>query len=878
MPAYRAGTDTVTLITAHQNMDFDALASMVAASKLYAGSTLYMPWGYEGAVKRFMTLFKHKYPLKNNPDLEKVERVVFVDRLPRTLPQVLLDAINTQKPEIIIYSHHAGQESLPGHKVKKTEFPYGSCAAGLVEELMEKGIEITPDEALLYLLGIHTDTGSFSYISTTPADIRIAAGLYEKNINMKLFSSFLNEEFDAPQVKLFNRLMKNMQQFEVKGHKIIITYARFKQHISHLSDVTEQMARVNSADAIISVAQMENKIFLTGRSASPNIDIRPILQEFKGGGHKSAAAAVVQVKKGVTIKNIKDRVYEGFINAVQERYTVADLMSSPVRAIPPTLTINEAYKVVIRFNNNGLPVVKEDRLMGFITKEDLEKGMQHNLGSIPVSGYMSTKVITVSEETPVPEAQRLMLKYNIGHLPVVKGDTLTGIVTRTDLLNYLYNESPVKKQKIVFRESGLNVAAEMEQKLEPETFKFIRDIGAYADEFGVDVYLVGGIVRDLFLKVKDLDIDITVEGDGMEFARFLADKLKGSYKAFDRFKTAKVFLEGGRRIDVTSARAEFYEYPAALPEIEFTAIRYDLYRRDFTINALAIQINRSSFGRFIDYFDGYEDLKNGVIKTLYNMSFIDDPTRILRAVRFEQRLGFKFEENTARFIRETLKYNIFESMPGERIRDEILILLDEEVPLKPIKRLDTLGVLEKIHPALELTERAEALFRKSSRFMEKHIIAEAAGDYDRPLVYMLLLTSDMKEPEALEVMQRLKAKNSWIKTAAAVRTHEKKIHQTLEKKTSSASAVHAALKHLSYEALIYLAIASESEASVKRIEEFITKLKGIKPRVTGADLKKMGMKPGPVFSEILEAVSEAKLNGGLSTKKEEMDFVKKNYL
>lgn len=878
MHALPAGTDNVTIITAHQNMDFDALASMVAASKLYPGSLLYMPWGYEGAVKRFMTLFKHKYPLKNNFDAEKLDRVVFVDRLPKTLPQPLVDAINAQKPEILIYSHHSGQESLPGHKVRKTEFPYGSCAAGLVEELMEKGIEITTDEALLYLLGIHTDTGSFSYINTSPADIRVAAKLYEKNINMKIFSSFLNEEFEAPQVQLFNRLMKNMQQFEVKGHRIIITYARFKQHISHLNDVTEQMARVNSADAIISVVHMENKIFLTGRSSGPSIDIRPILEEFKGGGHKSAAAAVVQVKKGVTIKNIKDRVYEGFIKAVQERYTVADLMSSPVRAIPPSLTINEAYRVVIRFNNNGLPVVKDDRLMGFITKEDLEKGMQHNLGAIPVSGYMSTRVITVSEETPVREAQRLMLKYNIGHLPVVRGDTLTGIVTRTDLLNYLYNESPVKKEKIVFRESGLNVAAEMERKLEPEIYRFIRDIGAYADEFGTGVYLVGGIVRDLFLNVKDLDIDITVEGDGMEFARFLADRLNGSCKVFDRFKTAKVFLQGGRCIDVTSARAEFYEYPAALPEIEFTPIRYDLYRRDFTINAMAIQINRSSFGRFIDYFDGYEDLKKGIIKTLYNMSFIDDPTRILRAVRFEQRLGFKFEENTARFIRETLKYNIFESMPGERIRDEIIILLKEDVPLKAIKRLDTLGVLEKVHAALELTERSELLFRKSSRFMEKHIIAEAAGDYDRPLVYMLILTSGMKEADALCVMQRLKSKNSWMKTVLAVKKHEKKIYQLLGKKGASSAAVHAALNHLSYEALIYLAIASENEAAVKKIEEFITKLKGIKPHITGGDLKKLGIKPGPVFGEIMAAVAEAKINGTLDSKKDEMDFVRKNYL
>ncbi|HRU39236.1 MAG TPA: CBS domain-containing protein, partial [Candidatus Goldiibacteriota bacterium] len=683
----------------------------------------------------------------------------------------------------------------------------------------------------------------------------------------KMVSDFLREGLDGGQAKLFGRLMKNAQTADLKGFKAIVTYARMNEYIKGAAEAASRLMEINGADAIISIAQMGNRIFISGRSNDQKIDVRKAIAEFGGGGHRTAAAAVIQVKKGVTIKSVKDRVYENLISGASERYTVRDIMSSPVRAIAPSLTMEDAYKICIRFNNNGLPVIKDGKLAGFITKEDIEKGIRHRLGTIPVSGYMSTNVITADIDMPIPKAQEIMLKNNIGHLPVVDGGVLKGIVTRSDILAYLYEEKPLKKDRIVFEEKDINMSSLMAEKLPPDIFELVRKIGVFADAKGIQAYLVGGMVRDMFLGARDVDVDITVEGDGMEFAKFLADRMGGSFKGFERFKTGKVFLKDGRRIDVTSARAEFYEFPAALPEIEFTPIRYDLFRRDFTINAMAICVNARSFGRFIDYFNGYGDLKEGVIRTLYNMSFIDDPTRILRAIRFEVRHGFKIEENTLRFIKETLKYNVFDNLPGERIMDELFLIFGESNPVKMLRRADSLGVLEKINPGLYVTERSDGTQKRA----EKLLLEKEFKDADRRLVYFLVMCDSLKEDAAQKLIARLKASKRISRALMNVKKAADAAHE-LDSEIKK-SRLHSILKNMGTEELCCL--AALSAASEKNIKTYMREHKSVSLSIGGRDLKKLGLSPGPRYREILEKVAEAKIDGKVRTKEEEKEMARK---
>src|ERR1035437_1584639 len=273
----------------------------------------------------------------------------------------------------------------------------------------------------------------------------------------------------------------------------------------------------------------------------------------------------------------------------------------------------------------------------------------------------------------------------------------------------------------------LQMQKAMRSVLDGSTYVLVGKIGVFADKQGIKACIVGGMVRDIFLKRKTVDIDVVVLGDGMKFARLLADELHGAYKGFEKFKTAKIFLKNGR-IDISSARSETYEKPAALPNVVLSGINEDLFRRDFTINSMAVSINREDFGELFDPFGGVSDLKKKILKTMHDKSFIDDPTRILRAVRFETRLGFKMEKRTLKLIHETLKRNIFDNLSGERIREELFIMFGEPSPLKAMLRLDSLGVLKKLSHGIRIDATAIRMFKNisASRSMTAGYGADAA--------------------------------------------------------------------------------------------------------------------------------------------------------
>jgi len=861
------------LITSHPNTDFDGLASMVAASKLYENSVMYMPWTLSPVVKKFHTLFKYRYSLSRDKDVDfnKIQSVVIVDAMPRVLPFGLKDVILNKKVKVCVYTHHPTDEKTDIPDAEVINIKYGACTTYFVEQLINKNVEINQDDALLFLLGIYSDTGNFLYPNTTPDDLKIASFLHGRQINNQLLVDLIQNNFETQQTQLLNRLLKNLQIYNIKGFRIIISFAKVKEYISQLSDITTQILAINGGDAIVTIAQMQNKIFLTARSKNEKINVKKLLDKYNGGGHRTAASAIVHIKKGVSIKKIRDEIYRDLNECVEDKFRVRDIMSSPVRAVSPSLSMEEAYKICIRFNNNGLPVVKDGKLTGFITKQDIEKGILHKLGHIPVSGYMTKNVITISPDTHINEAQRLMLEKNIGHLPVVENGVLIGILTRTDVLSYLYEDNLLKKERVVFKENDVNIKEIMEKQLLPEMYELIKKIGEYADEYKINAYLVGGLVRDIFLKQKDIDVDITVEGDGIKFAKFLADKFNGTFQGFERFKTGKVFLKNKKVIDVTSARAEFYEFPAALPEIEFTPVRYDLFRRDFTINAMAIKINKNEFGKFIDYFDGFNDLKNGIIRTLYNMSFIDDPTRILRAIRFEQRFNFNIEENTLRFIKETLRYNIFNNLPGERLRDELLLVFNEEKVFNILTRMQELGVIEKINNNLTIDEKTGKMFDRVAALINDPLFKNV----DKDCIHFMIFMRSLDAKSAEQLCADLKLKNKWKDAIVQLKQNETKVLKELSDIKSDKSKIFMNLKKLKMEVLFYFALQDDDGVVLNNVKEFISTIKNIRVFLTGEDLKNFGIKQGPVYREILDKLLKEKIDGRIKTREQEINFVKK---
>lgn len=224
----------------------------------------------------------------------------------------------------------------------------------------------------------------------------------------------------------------------------------------------------------------------------------------------------------------------------------------------------------------------------------------------------------------------------------------------------------------------------------------LKDVGACAEDMGVSAYAVGGLIRDLFLQRETLDADVSVEGDGVAFASQFAAVHRASLTIYRRFKTARLVLPSGVKIDVATARTERYEHPAALPVVKPGSIEDDLFRRDFSINTLAACLNPDHFGDLLDSFGAMRDIEAGLIRVLHDRSFIDDPTRIFRALRFEQRFGFTLEEKTERYMEQAVSARLVERLSDHRIATELRLILKEQEPLPVIRRLEKVDVLPSV--------------------------------------------------------------------------------------------------------------------------------------------------------------------------------------
>jgi len=400
---------------------------------------------------------------------------------------------------------------------------------------------------------------------------------------------------------------------------------------------------------------------------------------------------------------------------------------------------------------------------------------------------------------------------------------------------------------------------------------------AVSRELGVPVYLVGGLVRDLVLGRENRDLDLVVEGDGIAFARRLAEVLGGRVREHREFLTAVVIDAEGFHLDVATARSEFYRAPAALPEVATSAIRQDLYRRDFTINTLAIRLGPDRRPALIDHFGGRDDLEAGVLRVLHSMSFIDDPTRVLRAVRLEQRLGFRMSPETLRLVEVAREEGVFARLSGSRLREELVLLLDDpQMALPGIERLAGLGLLGELHPELRLGEA------------ERRTLWAAVGAWDwyriqgleQPPValwrlLLAALTAGLDEPGRRALADRLQLVGANRRALVDGAERRRRVRALLAGDPAP-HAVAAALEQTSGEDLLLLLAEGEpcERSSVRR---YLRELRGFELAIRGADLVAAGVPPGPAIGEALRRTREARLDGVIGAG-EELAFAREQAL
>src|SRR5437867_9476175 len=309
--------------------------------------------------------------------------------------------------------------------------------------------------------------------------------------------------------------------------------------------------------------------------------------------------------------------------------------------------------------------------------------------------------------------------------------------------------------KPVIPQGHPNLRALMRRRLPAKIFKRLQEIGRLADATSVSADLVGGLVRDLLLGYTNLDVDITVEGDGMIFARHLADRYGAGLMIFDRFATALVVFPDGFKLDVATARRESYARPTALPTVKPSSIKDDLYRRYFTINTLAIRLNASRFGELVDSYGGQRDLERKVIRVLHDRSFEDDPTRVFRAIRFEQRFGFHIEEHTLTLLKAAAASDLVRRLSGPRLRNEVMRLVSEQSPTRTIRRMAEFDLLRFLHTDLALTSHLAGLLGEIGKSLAWWTKRFPRRPLDRALVYSIGLMDDLSASATDAVAKRL---------------------------------------------------------------------------------------------------------------------------
>jgi len=874
----------VTVITTHVNADFDALASMLAAQKLYPDALVIFPGSQEKNLKNFfinsMAYLFNMVDI-NGIDFDSITRLVLVDTRQTRRIGKLADLLDKPGIDIHIYDHHPSTENDIKGQIE-IHGQTGANATILIEIIREKEIRISPDEATIMCLGIYEDTGSFTFPSTTERDFLAAAYLLSRGANLNVVSDLIAREFSPEQVVLLNDMIQAVTRYYINGIEVVVTSVTMEKYMPDFAFLVQKMVKMENLDAIFAIARMENKIYVIARSRINEVDVGAILANLGGGGHPYAAAASI---KGKTLAQTETRLVEILYEKIRASRQAKDLMSSPAISINPEVSCKKARNIITRYNLNALLVTEKingtEKLCGYITRQVIEKTLYHKLDRVQVKDYMTTEVATVGPNADLIEIQKKIIDNKQRILPVVEDETIAGVITRTDLLNILVRRSqPLADEapdpgKEPPHAHTRNVIRFMKERLSADLIKNLQKIGEAADEIGSGAYVVGGFVRDLFLYRRDEDIDIVIEGDGIAFAKKYAQIVGARIHTHEKFGTAVIIFPDGFKIDVASARMEYYKFPAALPVVEMSSIKLDLYRRDFTINTLAIQLNSDKFGMLIDFFSARRDLKEKIIRVLHNLSFVEDPTRVFRAIRFEQRFEFTIGKLTASLIANAISMDFFRELSGKRVFAELRLILKEENPVAAIRRLNDFDLLKMIHPSIKLDADLPATLNAAKKVLSWHDLLFLEESYKKWIVYFLVLIRNCKPHISKEICRRFELAPDDEKILCAERFGADRCVFWLERNLPvSDSVLYRKLTGFRTELILFMMAIAKNKAVKKSISHFFTDLRRTKLSLKGRDLKKMGLQPGPVYRQVMEAVLDARLDGTLKSKKDEIEFAR----
>ncbi len=915
------------LILCHITADFDTLGAAVGLTRLLTGAKLVLTGGAHPGVRNFLALYRNEFAIAESRSInpQHIQTLTIVDTQQRDRLGICQEWLDLpQLAAITVYDHH--QETVSDIVATNRQLgKVGATTTLIVELLQQHHLNLTVAEATVMALGIHVDTGSLTFTNTTPRDATALAWLLGQGAGLAAINDYLAQGLSIELQQLLPIGLERLRSESINGYLVSSVMLETSHFVTGLSSLAAELMTITHSDILLLGAsssrpnQSEQLVTIIGRSQVPGVNLSNSFRQCGGGGHPQAAALhrrfsfLPSETPPVSVTPaILSQLLAAITAQIPTPLSARDLMSSPVRTIRPELTIAQAQRIILRYGHSGLCIVVDlpatastaqtTKLVGIISRRDLDLALHHGFGHAPVKGYMRNEVQTITPTTTLAEIQALLVKYDIGRLPVLMAGQLVGIVTRTDVLRHRYHLE-TRQQQQLSPALTLTTDPHLPQRLLPALWKLLQDAAHLAQERGWQLYLVGGAVRDLILASAQTqllipDLDLVVDGfdksadeqAGVELAQALHQRYPTArLDIHGQFQTAALLWHqdpalGSLGLDIATARTEFYPYPAANPEVAASSIQQDLYRRDFTINALAMRLTLPRAGEVLDFFGGGQDLQNRQLRVLHANSFIEDPTRIYRGVRFAVRLGLTIEPQTIAYIKYAIASGVYDRtrlqnspVPAlqTRLQTELKYILQADYWLVALNLLQELAALQCLHPQLSITAETQQRLQLSDTLLKTPTSEHLLPSLSLWLLRLEILLMALNSGARRQVAEQLQLPTESRYRLATVDQVQSELLEILERKISTGLLV-SFLKSYPTPVLLLVTVATPPDQS-RILQQYLTTWSRIKAPLTGHDLKTLGYPPGAQYKQILDAILVATIDGLVTDHQQAINFVQQHY-
>lgn len=786
----------------------------------------------------------------------------------------LIEAIGRCTSEVIVYSDR--QARLPfANTLELTNCQ--SLTASLLCQLLANSQNPGSEDIFLFTLAVTEKTWVGLSSRCRNEDMQALNFLRQHQISPAKIANSVVLGMREGQTGLYNHMLKNIEDIQSGYWPISLIAVKSAGQVQDIEPVVDALWSDIAQPTLLVMITSNNFSRIWARSSISQVDFNEVFAEFRPAHSRNW---VFFNFSGNGHEQNRETLLRHLEKHLKADLTAGEIMSASPQCIDWNASIRHAFDLMLKFNIMSLIVLKNDEFAGIVTRRDLDRALQMNLLDSIIGPYVPTSIPIVSSSTPVRVLKSLMVRYNLTRLPVLDEGKIAGIITTHELLRALPDYLPLPPDFLPLAEQikmpdAFALEEVVKRVFSLRIFHLLSKIGRFAAARKQTVFAVGGFVRDLLLERPNFDIDIVVIGDAMSFAAAISSEFACEHKIFDRFHTARIYLED-LKIDFSSARIEHYANPGALPQIEYSGLSNDLYRRDFTINALALSLDPEHFLELKDFFGGYNDLLHRRIRILHSFSFLEDPTRLFRAIRFAGRFNFSFEQDTRRAFDLAVNREAVLKLSIKRIAAEISRCFNEERPQQIVAHLFSAGLMRYLSPELVDASILPGRFKLIKGLIKRFMVLP--DEIDAEAIYWAGLLSVLGPETATKVLDATGTPhNRRVKILQALQAMSAVPANLSKTGDQENSQLYQLLSGLEIETLLSLMAFALDKRNARKILYFIGNLRHIKCAISGKELLAIGIKPGPQIRQIFQHIISLKLDGAALNPEEELEIARKFY-